>query len=65
MLPGTAGANVRKTARYAGKDREPLQHLRRSSTPEQAHRELYEKLGVPEEIIRPRKRWVSVETCGE
>jgi len=40
-------------------------HLRRSSTPEQAHRELYEKLGVPEEIIRPRKRWVSAEPCGE
>jgi hypothetical protein len=40
-------------------------HLRRGSTPEQAHRELYEKLGVPEEIIRPRKRWVSAETCGE
>ncbi len=40
-------------------------HLRRGSTPEQAHRELYEKLGVPEEIIRPRKRWVSAETGGE
>jgi len=40
-------------------------HLRRSSTPEQPHRELYEKLGVPAEIIRPRKRWVSAETCGE
>jgi transposase len=40
-------------------------HLRRGSTPEQAHRELYGKLGVPEEIIRPRKRWVSAETCGE
>ncbi len=40
-------------------------HLRRGSTPEPAHRELYEKLGVPEEIIRPRKCWVSAETCGE
>ena len=40
-------------------------HLRRSSTPEQAHRELYAKLGVPAEIIRPRKRWVSTETRGE
>ena len=26
MLPGTAGANVRKTARYAGKDCDPLQY---------------------------------------
>ena len=25
MLPGTAGANVRKTARYGGKDCDPLQ----------------------------------------
>ena len=40
-------------------------HLRRGSTPEPAHRELYQKLGVPAEIIRPRKRWVSAETCGE
>jgi len=39
-------------------------HLRRSSTPEQPHRELYEKLGVPAEVIRPRQRWVSAETRG-
>ena len=25
MLPATGGANVRKTARYAGKDGDPLQ----------------------------------------
>ena len=39
-------------------------HLRSSSTPEQPHRDLYQKLGVPAEIIRPRKRWVSAETRG-
>jgi len=27
MLPGAGGANVRKTARYAGEDCEPLQDL--------------------------------------
>jgi transposase len=31
--------------------------IRKSSTPEPAHRDLYEKLAVPPEIIRPRKSW--------
>jgi transposase len=34
--------------------------IRKSSTPEPAHRELYEKLAVPPEIIRPRKSWTPV-----
>jgi transposase len=34
--------------------------IRKTSTPEPAHRELYQKLAVPEEIIRPRKNWVTV-----
>ena len=32
MLPGTGGANVRKTARYAGKDREPLRQAAPDTT---------------------------------
>jgi transposase len=35
-------------------------HIRRGSTAEPAHRALYEKLGMPEEILRPQKRWVGV-----
>lgn len=31
--------------------------IHKTSTPEPAHRELYEKLAVPPEIIRPRKGW--------
>ena len=31
--------------------------IRRSATPEQNHRVLYEALGVPTEIIRPVKTW--------
>ncbi len=31
--------------------------IRRSATPEQDHRVLYEALGVPTEIIRPVKTW--------
>jgi transposase len=34
--------------------------IRKTSTPEPAHRELYEKLAVPPEIIRPRKSWTPV-----
>ena len=34
--------------------------IRKSSTPESAHRDLYEKLAVPPEIIRPRKSWTPV-----
>jgi transposase len=32
--------------------------IRRSSAPEEQHRELYQTLGVPAEIIRPSKRWI-------
>jgi hypothetical protein len=32
--------------------------IRRSSAPEKQHREIYQKLGVPTEIMRPYKRWV-------
>jgi hypothetical protein len=34
--------------------------IRRSSTPEPAHRELYEKLAVPAKIFRPRKTWAPI-----
>ena len=35
--------------------------IRKDSTPETAHREIYEKLGLGSEIIRPRKTWSSPE----
>jgi transposase len=35
--------------------------IRKGSTPETAHREIYEKLGLDSEIIRPHKTWRSVE----
>jgi transposase len=35
--------------------------IRKGSTPETAHREIYEKLGLGSEIIRPRKTWKSSE----
>jgi len=35
--------------------------IRKGSTPETAHREIYEKLGLGSEIIRPRKTWRSSE----
>lgn len=35
--------------------------IRKGSTPETAHREIYEKLGLGSEIIRPRKTWRSAE----
>jgi hypothetical protein len=31
--------------------------IRKGTTPESAHRELYAKLGIQPEIIRPRKSW--------
>jgi hypothetical protein len=34
--------------------------IRKSSTPEPVHRELYEKLAVPTEIFRSRRTWVSI-----
>lgn len=39
--------------------------IRKSSTPEPVHRELYEKLAVPAEIIRPRKSWTKSEVAAE
>ena len=35
--------------------------IRQGSTPEAAHREIYRKLAIASEIIRPRKTWASVE----
>jgi len=35
--------------------------IRKGTTPETAHREIYEKLGLGSEIIRPRKTWRSAE----
>ena len=35
--------------------------IRQGSTPEAAHREIYQKLAIASEIIRPRKTWASVE----
>ena len=35
--------------------------IRQDSTPEPAHREIYQKLAIASEIIRPRKTWESVE----
>jgi len=35
--------------------------IRKGSTPETAHREIYEKLGLGSEIIRPRRTWRSSE----
>ena len=35
----------------------PVLRIRKSSTPEPHQRELYRLLGVPDEIIRPRKTW--------
>jgi hypothetical protein len=38
-------------------DQDGVLRIRRSATPEQNHRVLYEALGVPSEIIRPVKTW--------
>ncbi len=32
-------------------------HVRRGSTPEPAHREIYDALGMPHHPVRPRKHW--------
>jgi hypothetical protein len=32
--------------------------IRRSSTPEPEHRELYELLGVPLKVMRPQRSWI-------
>lgn len=33
-------------------------HLRKASTPETQHREIYRLLDVPEQVIKPRKTWM-------
>jgi hypothetical protein len=35
--------------------------IRQGSTPEASHRELYQKLGIASEIVRPRKTWSNAE----
>ena len=35
--------------------------IRQCSTPEATHRELYQKLGISSEIVRPRKTWSNAE----
>ena len=35
--------------------------IRKGTTPEPAHRELYAKLGIEPEVIRPRKTWIRDE----
>jgi hypothetical protein len=35
--------------------------IRQGSTPETAHRELYQKLAIGSEIVRPRKTWSNAE----
>ena len=35
--------------------------IRRATTPEPAHRELYQKLSIPSEIVPPRKTWSQPE----
>jgi transposase len=39
-------------------DRGAVLRIRRSSTPEPEHRELYELLGVPLEVMRPQRSWI-------
>lgn len=46
VLPTDAGAVLR---------------IRKGSTPEPEHRTLYELLGIPLEVMRPRRRWVDPE----
>jgi hypothetical protein len=35
--------------------------IRKGTTPEPAHRELYAKLGIDAEVVRPRKTWTRDE----
>lgn len=39
--------------------------IRRSSAPENQHRELYEKLEVPADIMHPQRRWVASQRSAE
>jgi hypothetical protein len=38
-------------------DRGPVLRIRRGSTPEPQHREIYDLLGVPHEVMRPLRTW--------
>ena len=44
-------------------DRGPVLRIRKSTTPEPAHRDLYAKLGIQPEVIRPRKSWSEEKTA--
>ena len=37
-------------------------HIRKASTPERVHREIYRLLAVPEQVIPPRKTWIERTT---
>jgi transposase len=36
--------------------------IRKATTPQPVHRDLYQKLGIDSEVIRPRRTWSAVET---
>jgi transposase len=42
-------------------DRAAVLRIRRGSTPEPAHRQLYELLGVPLEVMRPQRSWTEAD----
>ena len=42
-------------------DRDAVLRIRRGSTPEPEHRQLYELLSVPLEVMRPQRSWVEPE----
>jgi hypothetical protein len=42
-----------------------VRRIRKSTTPEPAHRALYAKLDIEPEVIRPRKRWTRDEVSKE
>ena len=43
-------------------DRGPVLRIRRGSTPEPQHRELYDLLGLPLEVMRPQRTWTESQT---
>src|ERR1035441_340119 len=68
MLASTSWATVCETLRthqistvVLPTDGRLVLRIRRDSTPEPAHRELYQKLGISSEIIPPRKTWSNAE----
>jgi hypothetical protein len=42
-------------------DRGPMLRIRRGSTPEPQHRELYNLLGLPLEVMRPQRTWIDAQ----